>query len=257
MSKIHIFEVGPQPTSCLAGRTNARDDRRGLEHHTASTQEGHDIFLDFSRVAAMTYPYADELLGEYYADAVPRTPTTTVIALHGLNDDTRETIALCLRLRRLLAVEIHRDVPRLLGAPDVLRSTYTEATALGTFRAHNLAERIHASTTNANNRLQRLVEGRTLRRQPHVVMPGGGKEYLYAAPDVRWAQEVPENRRSHTYQPVTYGAATLRWSLNCRCASFCRCCCTCETKPDFTEQPPQDDAGVPMKPAAPDTLDTA
>lgn len=179
MSKINIFHVIGHGAPCLATRTHARTARHALEHHTATTPPAHDILIDLTNVDAMTYPYADEFLGNYYASTVLQTPTTTGILLHGLNDDTRETIALCLQLRRLLAAETSL---RLVGAPEYLQLTYQHAVALQTFRASDLARRLGATPSNANNRLAWLVAGRTLRRTRSANLVSGGKEFIYTVP---------------------------------------------------------------------------
>lgn len=180
MSNINIFHAVGHGGPHLATRTHARTARHALEHHTATTPPDHDIIIDFTDVDAMTYPYADEFLGNYYASTVLQTPTTTGIVLHGLNDDTRETIALCLHLRGLLAVETHQL--RLVGAPEHLQFTYQCATALFRFRASDLARQLNTSLSNANNRLARLVAGRTLRRTRSTSHASGGKEFIYTVP---------------------------------------------------------------------------
>ncbi|MEV4451554.1 MULTISPECIES: MarR family transcriptional regulator [Streptomyces] len=75
-----------------------------------------------------------------------------------------------------------RRATTLLGDAEVLADTYRCARELSTFRAAELAEELHISLPNANNRLKRLLAAGALRRERSDGPDRGGKEFIYSAP---------------------------------------------------------------------------
>jgi hypothetical protein len=139
------------------------------------------VVIDFSGVAAMTLSFTDEFLGQYYSSLATHGGRPATVALTGLNEDLRETIAMCLERRDLIALGWQDDRLRLLAASDVLVETFALAQTLETFTAMNVAERLGITAPNANNRLKRLVSARALIREQRIA-ERGGKEFRYSTP---------------------------------------------------------------------------
>lgn len=128
----------------------------------------------------MTNSFADELVGKLYTSLAAGDVTSGGIRLIGLNEETRDTVTVCLERRKLVAVD--GDEERLLASDELLQATYAVARRLNHFRAADLATELAISLPNANNRLKRLTEAGALLRQPDPERERGGKQFSYQLP---------------------------------------------------------------------------
>ncbi|MEV0269707.1 hypothetical protein AB0H43_13085 [Hamadaea sp. NPDC050747] len=129
----------------------------------------------------MTISFADELLGRFYDSLASGDVKAEAVQIRGLNDETRETVDLCLERRDKIAVTVDDGRPALLGRTEPLEETFQVALALGEFKANDLADALSITAQNANNRLRRLVEAAVVRRRQTSVANRGGKEFVYTA----------------------------------------------------------------------------
>ena len=181
MASILSFDVS-QHGAFLATRSSARTIRESLETKALALDPGDNLVIDFTGVQAMTISFADEFLGKFYTAVAAGDIPAQAVLLQGLHEDTRETVTLCLQRRELVAAEYREGAVQLVAAPEFLVDTYRHASALGTFRATELSNRLGITPQNANNRLRRLVEGGALRRERVSMSKRGGKEFLYTVP---------------------------------------------------------------------------
>jgi DNA-binding transcriptional ArsR family regulator len=165
----------------LATRDAGRSARHDLETAITTAAGEHTVIIVFDAVDAMTISFADEFLGRFYSDLASGDINVRGTLLRGLNDDTREAVAVCLERRDLAGVEITQGGGILIGGADFLIDTYTEALKLGTFRAAELSEALEITPQNANNRLKRLVAAGAVHRRRALTSERGGKEFVYVA----------------------------------------------------------------------------
>ncbi|MFC1414150.1 hypothetical protein ACEZCY_33880 [Streptacidiphilus sp. N1-12] len=138
------------------------------------------LIIDFAGTDAMTNSFTDEFLGKFYVSLAAGDVNADGVQLVGLNEETRDAVAVCLERRKQFAVD--GDAHILIGDAEVLAETYERARSLGTFRTAALADALQVSLPNANNRLKRLVEAGALRRERTAVPERGGKEFTYSLP---------------------------------------------------------------------------
>jgi hypothetical protein len=171
-----VGEHGP----FLATRTKAATMRGLLEERLRAVSTVNQVTIDLTGTEAMTISFADEFIGRFYVSLAAGDLPVGGVQLIGLNEETRETIAICLERRKLLAVDGDRDT--LLGDAEFLLDSYTHARRLGSFRAADLAQELGTSLPNTNNRLKRLLEAGALRRDRITDPQRGGKEFIYTVP---------------------------------------------------------------------------
>lgn len=165
----------------LATRSSARSTRQALEDELDGKGAQLDLVIDFAGVEAMTISFADEFVGRFYTSLAAGDIQIRSAILQGLNDETEETISICLQRRELVAAAMVQNRATLLGGQDLLLDTYLRALELGSFSALELANSLSVTPQNANNRLKRLVNGAALIRTRGVA-ERGGKEFTYSAP---------------------------------------------------------------------------
>jgi hypothetical protein len=181
MASTLTFDVS-QHGAFLATRSSARTIRESLETKATALDPGDSVTIDFTGVEAMTISFADEFLGKFYTALAAGDVPAQVVLLRGLNEDTHETVTVCLQRRELLAAAHRNSAVKLIAAPEFLVDTYRHAVALGTFRASELSDRLGITAQNANNRLRRLAEAGALHRKRAGVPERGGKEFIYTVP---------------------------------------------------------------------------
>ncbi|MGI5438647.1 MarR family transcriptional regulator [Streptomyces shenzhenensis] len=153
--------------------------RADLEERLRRSDARALLTIDFTGVTAMTNSFADEFLGKFYT-LLAAENAVEAVQLGGLNEETRDAVNVCLQRRKQFAVDAESRT--LLGDAEVLADTYRCARELNTFRAAELAEELHISLPNANNRLKRLLEAGALRRERSAGPDRGGKEFIYSVP---------------------------------------------------------------------------
>ena len=191
MASTLTFDVSRHGTF-LATRSSARTIREILEAKATALDPSDTVVVDFTGVEAMTISFADEFLGKFYTALAAGDIPAQVVLLRGLNDDTRETVTVCLQRRELVAAADGNGTVQLVAAPEFLVDTYHHAAALGTFRASDLSDRLGITPQNANNRLRRLTAAGALRRERVNMSERGGKEFVYTVPG---AGETRPNER--------------------------------------------------------------
>ncbi|WP_043261147.1 winged helix-turn-helix transcriptional regulator [Streptomyces sp. e14] len=154
--------------------------RADLEEQLRQSDALPMLTIDFAGVIAMTNSFADEFLGKFYTLLPAEGHAVEAVQLAGLNEETRDAVTVCLQRRKQFAVDAERQT--LLGDAEVLTDTYECARKLSAFRAAELADELHISLPNANNRLKRLLEAGALRRERSVGPDRGGKEFIYSVP---------------------------------------------------------------------------
>ncbi|WP_162788527.1 STAS-like domain-containing protein [Amycolatopsis albispora] len=168
--------------SFLATRSTAKLARESLEHEASTAPHDAEIIIDFTGVDAMTISFADEFLGKFYVAVATGDVAVSAVLLRGLNEETLETMQICLDRRELMAATVDGDEIHLIAAPEHLDETYRHAVALRRFRAGELSERLGVTLQNVNNRLKRLVSSGTLKREKSIPSNRGGKEFVYTIP---------------------------------------------------------------------------
>ncbi|MCH0561164.1 winged helix-turn-helix transcriptional regulator [Streptomyces sp. MUM 16J] len=154
--------------------------RADLEEQLRQSDALSMLTIDFAGVIAMTNSFADEFLGKFYTLLPAEGHAVEAVQLAGLNEETRDAVTVCLQRRKQFAVDAESHT--LLGDAEVLTDTYESARKLSAFRAAELADELHISLPNANNRLKRLLEAGALRRERSAGPDRGGKEFIYSVP---------------------------------------------------------------------------
>jgi DNA-binding transcriptional ArsR family regulator len=181
MSMCMTFPVG-QRGAFLATRNIARAILADLEERIASNLASEVVLVDFGAVDAMTISFADEFLGRFYTALAAGHIRAVAVLLRGLNEETAETITICLERRELIAAALVDGGKALIGAQDFLAESYRHALELRRFKAGEFAAALGITPQNANNRLKRLVAAGALRKERSISSGRGGKEFSYALP---------------------------------------------------------------------------
>lgn len=181
MSMCITFPVGRRG-AFLATRNMARTIRADLEEQIASDLASEVVVIDFGGVDAMTISFADEFLSRFYAALAAGHIRAVAVLLRGLNEETTETVTICLERRDLIAAALIVGRKELIGAQDFLAESYRHALELRRFKAGEFAASLGITPQNANNRLKRLVAAGALRKERAISSGRGGKEFSYALP---------------------------------------------------------------------------
>jgi len=174
--KLKSISLG-QHASVLA----SRDTGRTIGAALADALRESSLLLDFTGVEVVTPPFLDEVLRAVHG-SLSRQEPTRVLIVSGLNEDVRETLAIVLERAHMMLGSLDEDQLELLGGPEHLRTTLTEAASLGhPFDAPAIAERLKLKLPNVNARLTALVKAGVLvrERDPHA---GRGIKYTYDVP---------------------------------------------------------------------------
>ncbi|WP_196218220.1 winged helix-turn-helix transcriptional regulator [Streptomyces blattellae] len=169
-----------EPGTFLSTRGTGAHKRSELEAVLRSASPAPVLEIDFTGTEAMTHSFVDEFLGKFYVSLAAGDVQAVGVRLVGLNEETRESVAVCLERRKQFAVQ--GEDHTLLGDTNVMADTYAQARKLGAFRAQELADALGISVTNANNRLKRLVQAGALSRDRAPGPERGGKEFMYTLP---------------------------------------------------------------------------
>jgi hypothetical protein len=178
MSSVLDFPIAQYGTF-LATRASARNAREDLEAGIKALGSSTTVYIRFDDVEAMTISYADEFLGRFYSSMAVGDVATAGVLLSGFNEETRETVTICLQRRDVIALAVDNNQTILLGRFEPLADTFQAVLDLGEFRANDLAAALAITAQNANNRLKRLVEAGALQRRQAPVSNHGGKEFVY------------------------------------------------------------------------------
>ena len=178
-----MAQYAPRGDGILDTRAAGERALNDIERSMAARPDHAVIALDFSDVRAVTVPFADACLGRLLTGRAAGFYEDQPIVLVDANEDVRETIALALRYRNLIALVLGSGgPPELLGADEVLERTMEAALELQDFSVIDLASRLNLTPQAANNRLRHLLRGGALERE-RVNPRTGGREFRYRVPD--------------------------------------------------------------------------
>jgi hypothetical protein len=167
----------------LTGSEAGANARSKIERAIQNLVDDQPVFLDFSKVQAVSVPFIDASLGRLLSGRIAGYYETHPLVVHGATVDVRQTIDAALRLHHLYALALGAPGAELLGADEVLASTLREALSLRDFNVHQLAERLDLTPQAANNRLRLLLRSGALQRQRAKPERGrGGREFRYRVP---------------------------------------------------------------------------
>jgi hypothetical protein len=164
----------------LATREQGEEARSALQRALVAQVPDAPIGIEVGDIDAMSFPFADSFFGPLLSGWVAGYYDEHPIVVLGANRAIAETIDAALTLRNMgvMSRDGERDT-ELLGGEPALRETITAAAKLGErFSATQLGLELGVSPQAMNNRLKALVRMGALRRVP-VVVPGGGREYMY------------------------------------------------------------------------------
>lgn len=164
----------------LATREQGEEARSALQRTLVAQVPDAPIGIEVGDIDAMSFPFADSFFGPLLSGWVAGYYDEHPIVVLGANRAIAETIDAALTLRNMgvMSRDGERDT-ELLGGEPALRETITAAAKLGErFTATQLGLELGVSPQAMNNRLKALVRMGALRRVP-VVVPGGGREYMY------------------------------------------------------------------------------
>lgn len=164
----------------LATREQGEEARSALQRTLLAQVPDAPIGIEVGDIEAMSFPFADSFFGPLLSGWVAGYYDEHPIVVLGASRAIAETIDAALTLRNMgvMSREGERDT-ELLGGEPALRETITAAAKLGErFSATQLGLELGVSPQAMNNRLKALVRMGALRRVP-VVVPGGGREYMY------------------------------------------------------------------------------
>ena len=179
------FDVG-RHGSFLATRDSGAETRYELEARVRQAAPVAMLRSAFHGGEALTYSFAEELIGSVYVQLAAGDVQADGVELVGLNEETRDAVTVCLERRKRLAVDGDEQV--LVGDATVLAETYDIVRRLEEFRATEVADALGISVPNANNRLKRLVEAGAIRRDRSTGPEHGGKEFVYSVPTTDGSQ---------------------------------------------------------------------
>ena len=86
-----------------------RDDgaaaRAALEAHVRAGGSASLLIIDFAGVKAMTNSFTDEFLGKFFLSLAAGDNDVEGVQLVGLDEETRDAVAVCLERRKQIAVD--------------------------------------------------------------------------------------------------------------------------------------------------------
>jgi DNA-binding MarR family transcriptional regulator len=119
-----------------------------------AAQNKRPIVVDFKGIEVASSPVLDEIARALRA-AIADYPDRFVV-LANLNEDVHDTFQLVLQAREMSLTNVRDDTLELLGGRAHLEETLSQAQALGTFTAAELAERLQVKLPNLHHRLNEL-----------------------------------------------------------------------------------------------------
>ena len=163
----------------LATRERGRRVREEIEQHLRQLAPGETLPISFAGVEGITVSFGDECIAKLIVARLAGDFDDRGLVIEQTNADVRETLEAVLSRRKVAAVVLNASgEPEVLGEPSWVRETLSAAVSLRSFRASELAERLHITPQAANNRLKMLVASGAVARE-RVIPDGGGKEFNY------------------------------------------------------------------------------
>jgi len=163
----------------FATRERGRRVREEIEQELARVSPRDGLEVSFKGVEGITVSFGDECIAKLIVARAAGDFDDRGLVIEDMNADVRETLE-AVFLRRKMAVVALNDAgePEILGEPAWMNVTLAAALELRSFRASDLAGRLHITPQAANNRLKNLVSSGAVARK-RIVPSGGGKEFGY------------------------------------------------------------------------------
>lgn len=179
------FPLTQEPDTPLGNRQLGREERTLLEREVANAKPGEIIAIDARKVEFLNYTFADECFGKLFsrmsAGEFGERFAVLVANEPKLEEELKDiSVALAARKLAVLCIDdLTRTVDwRVLGnLPKSLEDTLVAVQAGDT--NETLASRLGINLTTCNNRTDRLVKLRLLRRSLHLG-DLGYKQYEFA-----------------------------------------------------------------------------
>ena len=163
----------------LATRERGRRVREEIEQRLAQLPPGDNLAISFEGVEGITVSFGDECIARLIVARLAGDFDDRGLVIEEMNTDVRETLEAVLFRRKVAAVVLNAlGEPEIIGEPGWMHETLAAALELRSFRATDLAERLHITPQAANNRLKNLVGSGAVARE-RIVPQGGGKEFSY------------------------------------------------------------------------------
>jgi hypothetical protein len=163
----------------LATRERGRRVREEIEQQLAQLAVGENLAISFEGVEGITVSFGDECIAKLIVARLAGDFDDRGLVIEEMNIDVRETLEAVLSRRKIAAAVLNAKAePEILGEPKWMQETLAAALALRSFRASDLADRLHITPQAANNRLKSLVGSGAVARE-RIVPEGGGKEFSY------------------------------------------------------------------------------
>ena len=172
------YEMGSRGVF-LATRERGRRVREEIEQALQGLSPRDGLVISFKDVEGITVSFGDECIAKLIVARAAGDFDDRGLVIVEMNADVRETLEAVLLRRKTAAVVLKvTGVPEMLGEPAWANETLVGALELRSFRANDLADRLHISPQAANNRLKVLVSSGAVARE-RIVPAGGGKEFSY------------------------------------------------------------------------------
>lgn len=183
--KVVEFPLIREPDAPLGNRQVGEEERVSLEREVAKAEPGEIVGIDARRVEFLNYTFADECFGKLFnrmraGEFGER--FAVFVADESRMEEELKDVSVALSARKLAALCVddpaHTDDWRVIGdLPKSLKDTLLAVEAGDTNEA--LAGRLGINLTTCNNRTDRLVKLRLLRRTLHQGNLGY-KQYEFA-----------------------------------------------------------------------------
>lgn len=151
------------------------------------------VVVSFANVEVATPSYLDELLSRLRG-ALEAKPEAIVIVTE-INPDISESLKLVLDNRNMVLAKLADSKIELIGGNRQLQETMAAASALGTFKATELADQLAVKLPNLHQRLKALTDAGALGRRIDETAERGVR-YEFEAPDSK--RPGPKRRRTST-----------------------------------------------------------
>ncbi|HUC36469.1 MAG TPA: DUF4325 domain-containing protein [Acidimicrobiales bacterium] len=153
--------------------------REEIEQQLAQLAAGENLAISFEGVEGITVSFGDECVAKLIVARLAGDFDDRGLVIEEMNIDVRETLEAVLSRRKIAAAVLNsKGAPEILGEPKWMQETLAAALDLRSFRASDLADRLHITPQAANNRLKSLVGSGAVARE-RIVPEGGGKEFSY------------------------------------------------------------------------------
>jgi hypothetical protein len=173
------YEIATKWGAFPATRERGRRVREEIEQELTRLSSGDSLAVSFKGVEGITVSFGDECIAKLIVSRSAGDFDDRGLIIKEINAVVREELEAVLSRRKTAAVVLNdAGEPEILGEPSWMSETFAAALELRSFRASDLADRLHITPQAANNRLKNLVSSGAVARE-RIVPEGGGKEFSY------------------------------------------------------------------------------